>query len=196
MIEPVSETLSDEALLEGIVRRDQMALEALYDRYERMVFSFAMRCVGNASLAEEVVQDVFTRIWQSAERYDGQKAKISTWLLTITRRIAIDHYRKFKRSVSAVQSDVDDRLQQVEETDPGPPERFEAREMKDLVRNALHHLPNDQREAIERMYYQGQTQKEIAEAIRVPLGTVKGRIRLGLARLREQIDVRGWGDTT
>ncbi|OPG15144.1 RNA polymerase sigma factor [Ferroacidibacillus organovorans] len=191
----MSELQSDEFLLEGIARREQAALETFYDRYERMVFSFALRCVADRSLAEEVVQDVFTRLWRSAERYDGQKAKVSTWLLTITRRIAIDHHRKSMRNVP-VQSDVDDRLQQLEESDPGPPEQVEANEMKDLVRSALNRLPNDQREAIERMYYQGQTQKEIAEAIRVPLGTVKGRIRLGLARLREQIDVHGWGDTT
>ncbi|KYP81365.1 RNA polymerase sigma factor [Ferroacidibacillus organovorans] len=191
----MSELQSDEFLLEGIARREQAALETFYDRHERMVFSFALRCVADRSLAEEVVQDVFTRLWRSAERYDGQKAKVSTWLLTITRRIAIDHHRKSMRNVP-VQSDVDDRLQQLEESDPGPPEQVEANEMKDLVRSALNRLPNDQREAIERMYYQGQTQKEIAEAIRVPLGTVKGRIRLGLARLREQIDVHGWGDTT
>lgn len=190
----MGDPLADEHLLAQIALNDRTALETLYDRYERMVFSFALRCVNDRHIAEEVVQDVFTKIWKGAESYHSNQAKVTTWMLTITRRVAIDYYRKSTRRGDHLHIQSDDWLQ-LAATDKGPDVRTEESDLRNAVFDAMGSLSNDQRVTIERMYYLGQTQREIAEELGVPLGTVKGRIRLALAHLRERLSSKGWGDT-
>jgi RNA polymerase sigma-70 factor (ECF subfamily) len=187
------EPCSDEELLQRIAQQDRSAMTELYDRYERVVFGFALRTVSDRGQAEEVVQDVFMRVWRNAQRYDPQLAKVSTWMLTVTRRCAIDALRKSARRPASDLTQ-DEQLNLVPATEPGPEARASAVAVRDIVASALQSLPRDQRVALERMYYQGYTQSEIAEEFGIPLGTVKGRIRLGLARLREQLDAAGLRD--
>jgi RNA polymerase sigma-70 factor (ECF subfamily) len=187
------EPCSDEELLQRIAQQDRSAMTELYDRYERVVFGFALRTVSDRGQAEEVVQDVFMRIWRNAQRYDPQLAKVSTWMLTVTRRCAIDALRKSARRPSSDLTQ-DEQLNLVPATEPGPEAQASAVAVRDIVAAALQSLPRDQRVALERMYYQGYTQSEIAQEFGIPLGTVKGRIRLGLARLREQLDAAGLRD--
>jgi len=187
------EAVSDDELLDGIAQQDRAAMTALYDRYERLVYSFAVRAVRDRSAAEEIVQDVFVKVWRSAERYDASQGKLSTWLLTIARRTAIDMHRKTQRRLVPELME-DEQLAQVHDDDAGPEAIVEAHAVRDILHEALARLPDDQRATIERMYYQGYTQREIAEAMDVPLGTVKGRIRLGLSRLKEQLLATGLRD--
>ncbi|MCY0901528.1 MAG: sigma-70 family RNA polymerase sigma factor [Firmicutes bacterium] len=187
------ETVSDDELLDGIAQQDRAAMTALYDRYERLVYSFAVRAVRDRSAAEEIVQDVFVKVWRSAERYDASQGKLSTWLLTIARRTAIDMHRKTQRRLIPELME-DEQLAQVHDDEAGPEAIVEAHALRDIIQEALARLPDDQRATIERMYYQGYTQREIAESMDVPLGTVKGRIRLGLSRLKEQLLATGLRD--
>lgn len=189
----MTEAVTDEQLLASIAEQDRAAMTTLYDRYERLVYGFALRCVQDRSTAEEIVQDVFLKVWRSAERYDAVQGKLSTWLLTITRRTAIDMHRKTQRRLSPDLLE-DEQLSQIQTDQEGPEQIVDARATRAIIAEALLHLPDDQRVTIERMYYQGSTQREIAEAMNVPLGTVKGRIRLGLSRLKEQLQATGLRD--
>jgi len=190
----MTEVTSDEQLLAAITARDKAAMTAFYDRYERLVYSFAVRCVADRSAAEEIVQDVFMKVWRSADSFDAVQGKLTTWLLTITKRTAIDLHRKMQRRISP--DLVEDEQLALFKTDEieGPEAILQANAMREIVSEALKALPDDQRTTIERMYYQGYTQREIAEDMNVPLGTVKGRIRLGLSRLKEQLLARGLRD--
>ncbi|MCY0875707.1 MAG: sigma-70 family RNA polymerase sigma factor [Firmicutes bacterium] len=190
----MTEVSSDEQLLAAITASDKAAMTAFYDRYERLVFSFAVRCVSDRNAAEEIVQDVFMKVWRSAESYDGAQGKLTTWLLTITKRTAIDLHRKTQRRLSPDLVE-DEQLAQIRTGDDDGPEAIvQANAMRAIVKEALQTLPDDQRMTIERMYYQGYTQREIAQEMNVPLGTVKGRIRLGLSRLNEQLRAKGLRD--
>lgn len=190
----MTEVTSDEQLLAAIAARDKAAMTAFYDRYERLVYSFAVRCVTDRSAAEEIVQDVFMKVWRSADSFDAVQGKLTTWLLTITKRTAIDLHRKTQRRLSPDLVEDEQLALFKTDEDEGPEAIVQANAMREIVSEALQALPDDQRATIERMYYQGYTQREIAEDMNVPLGTVKGRIRLGLSRLKEQLLARGLRD--
>lgn len=169
------------ALLERIQHDDETALSALYDAYVNAVFSVALHVLGNQQDAEEVTQDVFLRIWHKAEQYDPQRGRFLTWLLTITRRLAIDQVRRKQRVVEVpdpVSLDAHEQLwDQVVAKD----------EMTDLQRSllsALQELPGDYRDAILLAYFRGMTHVEIAAFLDRPLGTVKTHIRQGMEKLR------------
>jgi RNA polymerase sigma-70 factor (ECF subfamily) len=176
-------TLPDEELLALIVARQETALAALYDRYIRLVYALALRITGDRLTAEEVVQDVFQNVWQSAGSYRVNSGAVSSWLLGITRHRAIDATRS-KR----------ERARAREETlDPGAPlaaglpveQEVAQRLEREAMRQALDELPSSQRQAIEMAYYGGLSGSEIAAALGEPLGTVKTRLRLGLLKLRD-----------
>jgi len=165
-----------------VQRAEAAAFEIVYDRHASAAFSLAYRMCGARQLAEEVVQEAFLSIWRSGARYDRRRGSVRTWILGITHHRAIDVLR---RGV------VQDRHRA---SDEGIEERFEAQERTDVevarreaaqeVRGALEGLPDEQRRAIELAYYGGFTQSEIAEILGVPIGTVKGRMRLGMDKLR------------
>jgi len=169
------------ALLERIQHHDEMALSALYDAHVDAVFSVALHVLGNQQDAEEVTQDVFLRIWHKAEQYDPQRGRFLTWLLTITRRLAIDQVRR-KQRVAEVPNPVSlDAHEQLWD------QVVAQEEMTDLQRNllsALQELPGEYREVILLAYFRGMTHVEIAAFLGRPLGTVKTHIRQGMEKLR------------
>ena len=181
---------SDADLIGRAADGDARALEVLYDRYSGVVFSFALRLVMDRPLAEELLQEVFFRAWQQGGNYSAQRGTFVTWLLSITHNMAIDEIRKRKRRPQKADSEEPEQvLAGVADTGAGSDVEEEVwlGSLRDTVATALQTLPPAQREAIEMAYYQGLTQREIADALGEPLGTIKTRMRLGLQKLREAL---------
>lgn len=177
-------TQSDESLYHEMRSGDELALEALYEKYERLLFSFAHRFTNNDRLSEEVIQEVWMKIWNGRVDFNTDKGKFSSWILTITRNAALDCLRREKRQPTI----------EVEERDGGFDEPVERtvieRETASEVRNAVSELKPDQQELIELVYFKGLTQQQISEQLNLPLGTVKTRIRSAIQSLRKIIDGR------
>ena len=176
----------DRACLSRLSSGDGDAAAALYDRHSRPIFSLVLRILDDEGDAEDVVQEVFAQAWRQAERYDASRGAVGAWLLVIARTRAIDKLRA-RRARSGPQA-VDDRA--IEEMPSGAADataEIIGAEQARHVRRALGELPLLQRLAIELAYYEGLTQREIAERLEEPLGTVKTRIRLGLLKLRETL---------
>jgi RNA polymerase sigma factor (sigma-70 family) len=178
---------SDELLLERISRGDSDALGVLYDRYARIAIAVAYRVLGEHGVAEDVVQEAFLAVWRRVDSFDVSRGNVRSWLLTIVRNGAID--RRRGRHARALQDtaldDVAFRLATGgEETFDTVASSVEA----ERVREALATLPPDQREAIELAYFGGLTHQEIAQRTGAPLGTIKGRMRLGLHKLRGSLE--------
>jgi RNA polymerase sigma factor (sigma-70 family) len=171
----------DEALLALVAREDEEALARLYDRYSRVAYGLALRIVRDPALAEDAVQEAFLTVWRSAAGFRADRAKPSTWILTLVHRRAVDVVRREERRRAAP-------LETVEEQDaigPATDEEIELTDRRRLVQQALRQLPDEQREALELAYYAGLTQSELAERLSVPLGTIKSRMFTGLRRLRD-----------
>lgn len=166
-------------LLARIRTGDEMALLALHERYAGLVYSVAYRVLNDALTAEEVTQDTFMRLWHRAETYDPARGSFVTWLLTITRRLAIDAYRKQQRT--PLQSSLDGNLADWEAVLAVA----EDAELKRTLITVMHELPDEQRQAIELAYFQGMSHSQIAGYLDQPVGTIKTRIRLGMQKLRE-----------
>jgi RNA polymerase sigma factor (sigma-70 family) len=171
--------LSDEALVALVARSDEVALAELYDRFARVAFGLARRILRDDALAEDAVQEGFLAAWRSAARFVPERAKASTWLLTLVHRRAVDLVRREERR----------RAEPLDEAAAAPTQatddavwlRFE----RERVQGALRALPDQQREALELAYYGGFTQSELAERLGQPIGTIKSRMFTGLGRLRE-----------
>jgi RNA polymerase sigma-70 factor (ECF subfamily) len=173
---------ADEALMERIRARDEAALAALYDRYGSLVFTVALRVVGDRELAEEVMQDAFLRCWNGAESYDRTRGPVSGWLPRIARNRAVDLLRSRQHQA---------RLREAAPLpDPDGPgaagvgDASEAVITRQAVLAALATLPRAQRQAVELAYYGGLTQVEIARQTGEPLGTIKSRTRTAMDHLR------------
>ncbi len=176
----------DESLLRRIQRRDETALEELYDRQSTAVYSLALRIVGDRAAAEDVLSDVFWRVWRRAETFDPRRGSPTAWLLTITRRRALDELRMGARRERREGSP--DAVGEVpQERAPSPEDEALAGEVQEHVREALSALPPEQRGPIELAYFEGLTHVEIADRLQEPLGTIKTRIRTGMQRLRERL---------
>lgn len=178
-------TLNDEALIRLVARAHEGALSELYDRYSRLIFSLALNLVGDRATAEEVTLDVFTRVWERAETYRSEQAKVSTWLSSIARYRCIDVLRRRgsrpeQRSVGWAELSPG-AMPSVE----GPEGATELALQQERVRAALASLPQEQREPLALAYFQGYTHRQIAETLGQPLGTVKTRIRLAMQKLRD-----------
>ncbi len=176
--------LSDEALVALVARGDEDALAELYDRVGRVAYGLALRVLRDERHAEDAVQEAFLQVWRSAASFRAERAKASTWILTLVHRRAVDLVRREERR--QVDPLTDDSAAGVapEETDEAAWLRFE----RERVQAALKQLPDMQREALELAYYGGFSQSELAERLGVPLGTIKSRMFAGLARLRELLD--------
>ncbi|QSF48005.1 sigma-70 family RNA polymerase sigma factor [Paenibacillus tianjinensis] len=172
--------------MELIRQKDPAALEMLYDRYEGIIYSFAHRIVKDSMAAEEVMQELFMRIWKNAEQYDSAKGKLSTWMFTVTRNIAIDQLRK-KNSGIPQQSAGSEELQQIRDTGTMTEDMVELMMVGEQVREALQELSRDQQQVVDLIYYQGLTQQEVAIRVAVPLGTVKSRVRLAMKQLQKRL---------
>ena len=175
------EAASDEKLLLGARLRDESALAGLYDRYGGLVFTLALRIVGDRDLAEEVMQDVFLRCWHGLEQFDASRGSLPGWLLGIARNRAIDVLRGRQHQARLREREP---LPEPGDWEPATADRSDEVVLYTLVGQALAELSEAQREAIELAYYGGLTQTEVAQQLGEPLGTIKTRIRDGLRRLR------------
>lgn len=177
---------SDVALMQGLARKNQGALETLYDRYSRPVYSLALRITRQPAAAEEIVQDVFLQLWRTADRFEVSRGHLEPWLFTLARNRALDQLR--------MKTEKQRRREDAIEGMPiaSPPQNFEAgldaRRQGEKVRGVMALLPELQRKAIELAFFDGMTHSEIAQAMQQPLGTVKSWIRSGLLRLREALE--------
>lgn len=176
----IAENATDAELLEGIARRDEASLAALYDRYHLLAFSLALRVVNDRGRAEDVVQDAFLSVWRKAGSYVEGRGSVKTWLTSIVRNRSIDLVRARR------ESDADDEavLLALRDPRPGVVEQVTASLDRDTIRSAIARLPIEQRQAIAMAYFEGRSHSEIAEVTSLPLGTVKSRIRLGMHRLK------------
>jgi len=171
--------LSDEAVVALVARSEESALAELYDRFGRVAYGLALRMLRDPALAEDAVQEGFLNVWRNASRFVPERAKASTWILTLVHRRAIDIVRREDRrraeSLSAAP----------EPTSTAADESAWLRLERERVQAALKQLPDPQREAIELAYYGGFTQSELAERLGQPIGTIKSRMFTGLTHLRE-----------
>ena len=178
----------DVALMRRIVEADETALGALYDRWVRSLYSLVLHLLKDPDEAEDVVEETFWQAWKKADSYEPSKGAVSTWLLTIGRRKALDRLRAKRRSgVDTVSGDFS--FADLPSTAPDPSMEVEGRELREQIRNALGDLPDEQREVLELGYFSGLSQSEIAEATGQPLGTVKTRMRLAMQKLREPLSM-------
>jgi RNA polymerase sigma-70 factor, ECF subfamily len=165
---------------------DQAALARLYDSTNRMVYGLILRIVSNTHSAEEVLLDVYLQIWRKAETYSASKGTVLAWLFTIARSRAIDAVRSRASRESGQQDPLDTAAAAVDRS-PSPEENSAIAQRRQFVQQCLAELPVEQREAIELAFFRGLSHSEIAEALKQPLGTIKTRVRLGMARLRESL---------
>lgn len=179
---------SDAEVIALIAARDSRALEVLYDRYSRVVYSFSLRIVADPQLAEEILQEVFFRVWQQGAGFQSTRGSLITWLLSITHNLSIDEVRKRNRRPKRADSE-DPELVLSSVADEGISIEDEVwlSGVRTAISAALRQLPREQADVIELAYFRGLTQREIAETLTQPLGTVKTRMRLGLQKLREQL---------
>jgi RNA polymerase sigma factor (sigma-70 family) len=173
--------LSDEALVALIARGQESALAELYDRLGRVAYGLAYRIVRDEALAEDAVQEGFLTLWRTAAGFIPERAKASTWVLTLVHRRAVDLVRREERRQAEPLTDETVTGQAPQETEEAAWLRFE----RERVQAALRELPDLQREALELAYYGGFSQSELADRLGVPLGTIKSRMFAGLSRLRE-----------
>ncbi len=173
----------DRELIQRMASKDADALDAFYSRYNRIAFGLILRIVGNRADAEDVLTDVFWQAWQHSSRYDSSRGKPIAWLLTISRTRAIDSVRSRNRQ----QSRAGELEAQTEPTAASGPDSFVLSDTRNAVREALQTLPEQQRIPLEMAYFQGMSHTEIAAAVGQPLGTVKDRIRNGMAHLRKRL---------
>jgi RNA polymerase sigma-70 factor, ECF subfamily len=174
--------LADEELMHLVYRNDAAAFEVLYDRHADAAFSLAYRMCAQRALAEDVVQEAFLSLWRSRARYDRRRGSVRTWVLGIVHNRAIDALRRRSARDRGAVSDegIERQLVAPERTDTEFARREEARE----IRDALEQLPDEQSRVIELAYFGGLTHVQIAAMLDTPVGTVKGRMRLGLAKMR------------
>lgn len=180
--------LADEDLIALVEAGDAEAFAALYDRHGRAAYSLAYRMLGERQTAEDLVQEGFIKVWRSATSYRAERGSVRTWILSIVHNRGIDHLRS-----SASRRRTQDRVELTAETSQ-PSEAFAEtwrNSQRTQVQAALQSLPSEQLKILEMAYYSGYTHAEIAEMLDLPLGTVKGRMRLGMKKIKEFFDSQG-----
>lgn len=178
-------SVDDVTLLNMIAESSSEAIGALYDRYGRLVFTVAIHVVGDAETAEEITQDVFVRVWEGAKSYRAEMAKVSSWLISITRHRSIDELRR--RGVRPEKNQMDWPEEEMNDLllSENPEDSAEMVLQKRYVRQAIASLPIEQQKVLSLAYFKGYSHQEIAELMGEPLGTVKSRIRLAMLKLRD-----------
>ena len=178
--------LSGEALLSLVASSDEEALAELYDRFGGTAYGLALRILRDEALAQDAVQEAFLGVWRNADRFLAERAKASTWILTLVHRRAVDLVRREdRRRGEPLESAPEPAAPETTETEATL--GFERR----IVQEALSQLPPEQRQALELGYYGGLTQSELAEQLGQPLGTIKSRMFSGLSRLRDLLAEAG-----
>jgi RNA polymerase sigma-70 factor (ECF subfamily) len=181
--------LADEDLMALVRRGETAAFEVIYDRHCGVAFSLAYRICGTRGAAEDVVQESFLSLWRSGTRYDRTRGSVRTWVLGIVHNRAIDSLRRnLHRDRRSTSDDgLEERFEAPELTEVEAARRDEARE----IRAALEELPDEQSRVIELAFYGGYTHTEIAELLGAPIGTIKGRMRLGMEKMRRTLEAGG-----
>ena len=180
--------LTDEDLISLVGVGDAFAFSALHDRHSRATYSLARRVTGNAQDAEDLVQDAFLKVWRSADSYRAERGSVRTWMLSVVRNQGID----WRRSQASHRRTPQEQAE-AEAPRPQPSEAFAEtwrKSRRDRVREALEDLPHTQHKVLALAHFSDLSQAEIAEHLCLPLGTVKGRMRLGLKKLRNNPELR------
>lgn len=180
----------DATLMRSIAEARVEALAELYDRYGRLIYRVALAIVGHADIAEEITLDVFARAWQHAGRYRSEEARVSTWLIAIARHHAIDVLRRLNSRPEGRSLSWDEVAEVAEHPAvlaDDPQEIAELQMQRAQIHTAVSGLPPEQRQVLLLAYFKGYTQREIAQALGQPLGTVKTRLRLAVHKLREAL---------
>ncbi|MCB9079086.1 MAG: sigma-70 family RNA polymerase sigma factor [Anaerolineaceae bacterium] len=177
--------LNDEALILLIARAQPKALQELYQRYHRLVFSLALHLVGDQTTAEEITLDVFLKVWDKVDTYQPDRAKVSSWLTSIARHRAIDVLRQQRSRLNGHRVGWNDQLSQIPSNHHNPEEAASLTLRREQIRWAVAQLPPEQQEVLALAYFNGYTHREIAEKLAAPLGTIKTRLRLALQKLRQ-----------
>jgi RNA polymerase sigma-70 factor, ECF subfamily len=177
----------DVRLIQQVAGGDASALAAVYDLHAATVYALALRILGEEGDAEDVVQEVFAQAWRQADRYDATRGSVAAWLLIMTRTRAIDRLRSRQARPDHAQAADETALERYAAPATDPVDEITLEQDAVRVRRALSELPLLQRVAIELAFFEGLTQREIAERLEQPLGTVKTRIRLGLLKLRDAL---------
>ncbi len=179
--------LDDVALIALVAKRDEAALAALYDRYTRLVFSVALRVVGQRQLAEEVTLDTFQNVWQAATSFRPDRGRFATWLMSVARHRAIDELRRLGARPEGNPVELEQGAEERGAPSASVEDLVWLDQRRAAVRRALAELPAPQRHALELAYFGGLTQQEIAERLNTPLGTIKTRMRMGMQKLRDAL---------
>lgn len=195
---PDDQVLADRRTLAALSAGDPVALERLYDQYATVVMTVIQRMVRDRRIAEELLQDVFLRIWQRAETYEPERGQVRNWILGIAHNLALNELRRQRRRPTIANPGPDPGVTGVPDdpiarmTDPGPqPEELAwLRERQAMIATALAALPVAQRDVID-LYATGYSQSEIAARLGEPLGTIKSRMRRGLLQLRDLVQDLG-----
>lgn len=164
--------------------RDRAALETLYDNYSGALYGAILRIIRQQDLADEILQDVFLRIWDKIDSYDASKGRLFTWMLNVARNLAIDKTRSKEISQQSKTGDIENFVGVIDRKESGAI-AVEAIGLSEI----LNKLPDEQRFVVEHLYLKGYTQSELAEESGVPLGTIKTRLRLGMIELRKLYEV-------
>jgi RNA polymerase sigma factor (sigma-70 family) len=186
-----SNDLSDEALLNAIANGAVWAMESLYQRYSRILYSLAYRLVADHQVAEDLLQDAFLAIWRRSTSYSPQTGAARSWLISILHHRAIDHLRRVRRRSTLQEAPLEEIALDETTAFPDVWEDVWRSVKSSQVRAALMKIPAEQRLVIELAYFQGWTHTEIAEGVQIPLGTVKARLRLGLMHLKHALEQVG-----
>jgi RNA polymerase sigma-70 factor (ECF subfamily) len=181
-----AERLADEELMPWIAKKDPEAFEVFYDRHGGAGYSLAYRILGDRTAAEDCIQEAFISIWRSGARFDRTRGSVRSWTLSIVRNRAIDALRSKSGKAPKLTFD-DDAILEARPAEEHTEREVMAAETAVEVRGALSQLPGEQSKVIELAYFGGFSQSEIAGMLNVPLGTVKGRMRLGLEKIRGEL---------
>ncbi len=187
------EELADDVLLQLVHLGNESALGALYDRYGKLAYSLAYRILGDIQAAEDAVQEAFINIWRRAGSFSSNRGTARTWIMAVVHHRSIDIGRR-RRGLTPRELPLE-TVQLPEDPRDTWSEVSNTLDRELLIR-CLEQIPEPQREAIQLAYFEGYTQREIAELKGIPLGTVKGRIRIGMAKLRGQLQEMGLGGST
>lgn len=175
-------------LLAQVAAGDERAFGRLYDRSVSMLFTLAVRILGDRDDAAELLQDVYQEVWRKVVRYDAGRGTPMAWLITLTRSRAIDRLRARASRGFGVTASIDEsRAMELPDGQASPLEVGASRELRGSVAKALAELPEGQREALELAYYEGLSHREIAARLNAPLGTIKTRIKLGMNKLKDAL---------
>lgn len=176
------EKSTDTSLYLRVSEQDKAALEQLYDRYEKILFSFLYKMLEDRGLAEEALQEVFIKIWRGKGVYDESKGKFTSWLFRMAQNTAIDLIRKHKKPSVPIEE-----AAQMVSNDKPVDEQVEWQEKQEQIQTAVQRLSAEQQKMIDLFYFKGHTHETIAEMCDIPLGTVKSRIRLALKKLKTSL---------